>query len=276
MLTASIPSSLIAAPGTATITVSNPSGGSSKSAAQSDRVTSSRNRRSDPGDYNCARWIVRQCRQFGDSLNQFRWKVCRVPICCHEYSSRGKPVASSAAIRDTCLGSAPPGCVPTTTRVSVTYDGSLTNGHSRDSAISADGRSVAFDSSATNILPNSSICAPDAGYSCTFLRDTCAGADLGCTPTTVAISIDTQGAVAPGGEPAITPDGRFVAFASGAANLVPGDTNGVVDVFVRDTCLGAPPDCTLATTFVSLSSVGSQGNQNSESDALSARAAHRV
>ena len=34
--------------------------------------------------------------------------------------------------------------------------------------------------------------------------------------------------------PAISADGRFVAFNSDATNLVPGDTNGARDVFVRD------------------------------------------
>ena len=40
--------------------------------------------------------------------------------------------------------------------------------------------------------------------------------------------------------PAISEDGRFVAFASYATNLVPGDTNGMPDVFVRDVT-AAPP-----------------------------------
>jgi archaellum component FlaF (FlaF/FlaG flagellin family) len=57
-------------------------------------------------------------------------------------------------IHDTCLG-AQAGCTPATTRVSVANDGSLPNGNSRSPAISANGRYVAFDSSATNLFPGS-------------------------------------------------------------------------------------------------------------------------
>ena len=51
------------------------------------------------------------------------------------------------------------------------------------------------------------------------------------------VSIASSGAQALGGEstsPAISADGRFIAFQSRATNLVPGDTNGVMDVFVHD------------------------------------------
>jgi uncharacterized repeat protein (TIGR01451 family) len=50
------------------------------------------------------------------------------------------------------------------------------------------------------------------------------------------ISVDPGGAV--GNDASLytdmTPDGRYVVFVSAASNLVPGDTNGVGDVFVRD------------------------------------------
>ena len=59
-----------------------------------------------------------------------------------------------------------------------------------------------------------------------------------------------------GPRPAITPDGRFVAFASAATNLVDNDTNGHVDVFVRDRQTGT-------TELVSQSSSGDQGNNDS-------------
>lgn len=60
---------------------------------------------------------------------------------------------------------------------------------------------------------------------------------------------------------ALSADGRFVAFVSHASNLVPGDTNGVADVFVRDRL-------TSATTRVSVASDGSQGNDSVESYGL--------
>jgi hypothetical protein len=170
--------------------------------------------------------------------------------------------------RDTCVG-VNSGCTPSTSRVTVTYDGSAVNGHSRDSAISADGRYVAFDSSATNILPNTGICGQSPGFACVFLRDTCIGAPSACTPSTGAISLDTQGQVAIGFAPVMTPDGRFVAFQSAVSNLVVGGTNGIGQVFLRDTCNGASSGCAPGTTLVSVPSSGSQGNQNSELQAPS-------
>ena len=54
-------------------------------------------------------------------------------------------------------------------------------------------------------------------------------------------------------DPAISSDGRYVAFSSDASNLVPGDTNDSQDVFVRDRKLGT-------TRRVSVSSTETQGN----------------
>src|SRR6185369_8798194 len=69
------------------------------------------------------------------------------------------------------------------------------------------------------------------------------------------VSVGTGGAEANGASliPTMTPDGRFVAFASNATNLVPGDTNGVYDVFLRDRTLGT-------TERISVSSSGVQGD----------------
>ena len=61
---------------------------------------------------------------------------------------------------------------------------------------------------------------------------------------------------------AISGDGRFVAFASAANNLVAGDTNGARDVFVHDRQSGA-------TERVSVDSAGNQGNSFSEFAAIS-------
>jgi WD40-like Beta Propeller Repeat len=69
--------------------------------------------------------------------------------------------------------------------------------------------------------------------------------------------------------PAISSNGRFVAFASASSNLIDNDTNGVPDVFVRDTCF-AQATCLPSTSLVSISGtagsgtqVGSQGNSDS-------------
>ena len=91
-------------------------------------------------------------------------------------------------------------------------------------AVSADGRFVAFGSYASNLAAGDS-----NGVSDVFVRDRQAG-------VTELVSVG-QGGVRGNGfsdYPAISADGRYVAFLSGASNLVPGDTNGVVDLFVRD------------------------------------------
>jgi archaellum component FlaF (FlaF/FlaG flagellin family) len=82
----------------------------------------------------------------------------------------------------------------------------------------------------------------------------------------VRIDLGAGGAQANSGvwdAPALSADGRYVAFASEASNLVPGDTNGYVDVFVRDRAKGT-------TTRVSVASNGAQGNGFSSAPSISA------
>src|SRR5262249_30552769 len=64
--------------------------------------------------------------------------------------------------------------------------------------------------------------------------------------------------------PSVSADGRYVAFVSSAPDLVPGDTNGTGDVFVRDLKAGT-------TTLVSVNSAGTaSGNRASQSPSISA------
>ena len=81
---------------------------------------------------------------------------------------------------------------------------------------------------------------------------------------TVRSSLSGSGvqANAGSGQPAISSDGRFVAFASDASNLVPGDTNMATDVFVRDRRTGA-------TTRVSVSTAGEEGDRTSNAPSIS-------
>lgn len=133
-------------------------------------------------------------------------------------------------------------------------------------AISADRRYVAFTSVAADPATNAS-----TGLRKIFLRDTCEGAPAGCESTTLLVSPAWPGGD-PNGDsrsPAISADGRFVAFASDASDLIEADTNGVTDVFLRDTCIGVPEGCTPATTRVSLGPDGIEANGASESPSLS-------
>ncbi len=133
-----------------------------------------------------------------------------------------------------------------TTRVSIDSAGSQANGDSGDPVTSADGRFVAFDSFATNLVTGDT-----NGWEDIFVHDRLTG-------TTTRMNVDSTGsqANAPSQGPAISGDGRFVAFYTYASNLVAGDTNGGYDVFVHDRQTGA-------TTRVSVDSAGSQANSNS-------------
>jgi archaellum component FlaF (FlaF/FlaG flagellin family) len=152
--------------------------------------------------------------------------------------------------RDTCIG-APDGCAPNTIHISVTYDGSPVNGNSQYSALSADGRYVAFASSATNILPSTSTCATPSA--CVFLRDTCSNAASTCTPGTTQIPS--------GGLFQMTPDGRYLAVSGGTANL-PGGPYPAAEVALWDTCHGAPSGCKPDALLISQSTGGNPANEN--------------
>lgn len=165
-------------------------------------------------------------------------------------------------VRDTCLG-APAGCVPSTIRASVATDGTLANGNSRAPSISGDGRYVAFDSSATNLVANDTWANGNADI---FLRDTCIGAPAGCVPTTVRLSVTPTGTQANGQSRGATigATGRYVVFGSAATDLTGApDTNNWPDLFMRDTCLEAPAPCSPATMRVSLTATGAQADQSS-------------
>jgi hypothetical protein len=113
-----------------------------------------------------------------------------------------------------------------TTRVSVSSGQvQATGGNSNfRAAISADGRFVAFESAATNLVSGDSNDVPDV-----FMRDR-------ASASTTRLSLSTSGVQANDGGrfPAISGDGRFVAFESDASNLVAGDSNSAQDIFLRD------------------------------------------
>src|SRR5262245_16303406 len=92
-----------------------------------------------------------------------------------------------------------------------------------------------------------------------------AGAGSVAAGPTARVSVDSAGRQANGGSAvaAISADGRFVAFESEATNLVPGDTSGLIDIFVRDLVTGT-------TTRVSVDSAGRQANGSSRNPAISA------
>jgi Tol biopolymer transport system component len=140
-----------------------------------------------------------------------------------------------------------------TQRVSVSSTGVQGNGKSNTCDMSADGRLVVFDSGASSLVTGDSNGAWD-----TFVHDR-------NSHMTERVSVSMAGGQTNGGsgEPTISGDGRFVAFQSFANNLVPGDTNGKMDIFVRDGLAGT-------TERVSVSSDGGQANDLSEHATISA------
>jgi hypothetical protein len=164
-------------------------------------------------------------------------------------------------------------------RITVAPDGSLPNGPSINGGMDWDGRYVIFASKASNLVAGDTNDAWDI-----FVRDTCSYAEVPCTPTTTRISVAPDGSQADGdsGVTAASPEyglavsftGRYVAFVSAATNLVAGDTNGVDDVFVRDTCIAARSACTPQTVRVSLRADGSQSNSPSSAPAIADDAGH--
>jgi Tol biopolymer transport system component len=98
-------------------------------------------------------------------------------------------------------------------------------------AMSATGRFIAFASYSTNLVPDDTNEALDV-----FVRDFRSG-----TTTRVSVSDSGEQTTSTSGSsytansesPAISGDGRFAGFQSRAANLVEGDTNDMMDVFVR-------------------------------------------
>lgn len=145
-----------------------------------------------------------------------------------------------------------------TTLVSVDNSGIQGNGVSYRPSMSANGRYVAFESDSTNLV------AGDTEYFVwdVFVRDTTTG-------VTTRVSVSSAGEDGNGGSglAAVSGDGRYVAFASWADNLVSGDTNEALDVFVHDTHTGT-------TTRLSVNSSEEEGDYSSTRPRISADGSH--
>jgi Tol biopolymer transport system component len=134
----------------------------------------------------------------------------------------------------------------TTTRISVAANGASGDGLSALPSLSDDGRRVAFVTRATNLIDGDTNDRGDV-----LVHDRKTGA-------TVRASVDSAGNEADGDSvyATIAANGRAVAFASLASNLVPGDTNRDIDVFLHDLKTGT-------TKLVSVSRAGIPANGSS-------------
>jgi Tol biopolymer transport system component len=141
-----------------------------------------------------------------------------------------------------------------TERVTVGSDGRECGTGGTGALLSENGRYVAFTSSCADLVPGGTNGLPQA-----YVRDRRTG-------KIQLVSVSSDGAQSDGrfnGAAAISPSGRFVALLSGATNLVPGDTNGQLDVFVHDRKTGT-------TERVSVSSRGKQSDGFSSGGGMSA------
>lgn len=140
----------------------------------------------------------------------------------------------------------------TTSLVNVATNAGMADFGGNTASVSADGRFVAYQSIATNLVPNDTNIDDDI-----FVYDRQAG-------TTERVSIATEGTEGNGSSvaPMISANGRYVTFASSASNLVAGDTNGRRDIFVHDRQTGT-------TERVSLASGGTQANDVSNKPSIS-------
>ena len=140
----------------------------------------------------------------------------------------------------------------TTTRVSEYTGGYQVDGDSLRPAISGDGRYVAFDSDAWNLVWGDTNDTFDV-----YVHDRQTGA-------TDRVSVDDSGNQSDGASfrPSLSADGRYVAYHSEASNLVSGDTNGASDVVLYDRRSGA-------TRRVSVAGGGAEANGDSERPSLS-------
>ncbi len=144
---------------------------------------------------------------------------------------------------------------PTTRLVSVNQTGTASgNSVSVAPVITPNGRFVAFESLASDLTANNTNGTLDI-----FVRDLKTG-------TTTLVSVNQPGTASGNDDsfaPVMSGNGRFVAFDSDASDLVANDTNGTLDIFVRDLKTGT-------TTLVSVNQAGTaSGNDFSELLAIS-------
>lgn len=144
----------------------------------------------------------------------------------------------------------------TTTLLSKSRGGTLANARSFNAIVSANGNAVAFYSDASNLVAGDTNVAGDV-----FVRDLAAN-------TVDIVSVSTSGAQGNGisgaDDIALSADGKLIAFDSSATNLVAGDTNARLDVFLRNLTVPNAP----TTTRISVSTAGVQGDGLSYLDTI--------
>ena len=150
------------------------------------------------------------------------------------------------------------------------------DGPSTHSSMAMDGLFVAFDSTATNLISGAS-----SGLSQVYVRQNCFAVSPTCASPMTLVSVAPDGSPGAGGikgsdKPTISLDGRFIVFESDDTNLVPGVSQAVEQIYLRDTCQGVvntvqpAANCMPKTILVSGSPTGVPGNAASTNPVLGA------
>ena len=177
-------------------------------------------------------------------------------------------------LRDTCLNftSTTVTCTPKTILVSSPDGFTPADAASAQPTTSGSGSFVAFTSAATNLVSGVTPLVPQI-----YRAETCIAGVASCVPAVVVASSNdgTTPANGASAEAAITSDGRFIAFASTATNLVLTASDGTQQIFVRDTCGTVGAGCTPSTTLVSIANDNATpGNALSEQPSISSTTAN--
>jgi len=281
---ATVPSTLLATAGSATVTVYNPPASNSCSPGLPCGGNGGGGTSPCPVPSVCTFTIT-------DPANGNAAANAAVEEETPAVSSDGRYVAYAASqsghsqifARDTCQG-ADSSCQPRTVLISAALDGSAGSDDSHAPSMSSDGRYVAFSSASANLAAE----AATLNGRQVYLRDTCFGVSASCAPSTQLISTDPNGTLV-GTEailPSVSASGRYVAFlavtpsnaksaaAASTSKASAGTSNsGLRQVFVRDTCLGAK-NCTPGTTRISLQPGDTSGTSKPAGPAISGGADH--
>jgi hypothetical protein len=156
--------------------------------------------------------------------------------------------AADIFLHNTCLAVTSI-CTPGTILASASGLQTQTNGASSEPSMDASARFVAFASTATNLIPGNNLFT---GTEEVYFRDTCTGITTTCTPFTILVSTPDgkTPANADSFQPSLSPDGRYVSYSSAATNLA-GNSSGVQQIFLFDTCNGIT-GCGISTTLLSV------------------------
>jgi WD40 repeat protein len=174
-----------------------------------------------------------------------------------------------AYVRDNCFGPISLStCTPTTVLASATQSGGEPNAAASGFTFAPNTCNAAFVSAGTNVV--SGVTIPNQIYLTSCPGNGPSGG-LG-TFTTSATLVSASNSGAPGDQgaqqPAISSDGRWVAFASTSTNLTSTPNGGAQQIYLRDTCLFVSAGCAPSTTFVSLDGSGNPFTGSSQLPAI--------